>query len=108
MPQLKVKGIEVGKLCKISTSMIDELQELLQCPRNYFIIENVNSTFIMDGGTVNGYPVVEISWFDRGQEIQDKVAKIVTDYVHNIGYSDVDIIFYVLDEKRYYENGKHF
>jgi hypothetical protein len=108
MPQLKVRGVELIRLCEMSKPMIDELEEVLKCPRNYFTIESINSTFIMDGEIAMNYPVVEIDWFDRGQEIQDKVAKIVTNYIHKAGYESVDIIFTVLQEKKYYENGEHF
>ena len=108
MPQFKIKGMELEQICSISKPMVDELQELLDCPRNYFLLESINSTFIMDGSITTVYPIIEISWFHRGQEVQDKMAKIVTKYVHNIGYKDVDVIFKVLEASKYYENGEHF
>lgn len=108
MPQLKVRGIELIRLSEISKPLIDELEELLKCPRNYFTIECMNSTFIRVQETAMEYPIVEIAWFDRGQEIQDNVAKIVTNYIHKVGYKSVDIIFTILEEKKYYENGEHF
>lgn len=108
MPSLKLKSIETKKACSISTALIDELQELLQCPRDYFNIEVVQSIFIKDGEFTEGYPMVEVSWFDRGQEIQDKAAKIITKYINSIGYENVDVIFHTLEESRYYENGEHF
>ena len=108
MPQLKVRGIELIRLSEISKALIDELEELLKCPRNYFTIECINSTFIRDQEMAMDYPIVEIAWFDRGQEIQDNVAKIVTNYIHKVGYKAVDIIFTTLEEKKYYENGEHF
>lgn len=108
MPQLKVRGVEVNDLCKISVDMVQEMQKLLECPKNYFTLECINSTYIMDGEIIKAYPTVEIAWFDRGQEVQDTMAKIVTKYIHSAGYKDVDVIFSVLEEKKYYENGEHF
>lgn len=109
MPQLKLRGIKAEKISPVSKEMIDGLQALLECPRNYFSIECQNATYVIDGEiSEEGYPIVEIWWFDRGQEVQDKAAKIVTDYVHKAGYADVDIIFIQLAEKDYYENGEHF
>jgi hypothetical protein len=108
MPQLKMRGVEVSDICKISVEMVQEMQELLECPKNYFTLECISSTYIMDGEIVKAYPTVEVAWFDRGQEVQDTMAKIVTKYIHSTGYNDVDVIFTVLEEKRYYENGEHF
>lgn len=108
MPVLRLKSIEDKKACAVSKALIDELQELLKCPRDYFSIELVQSKFIEDGEFVNGPPMVEISWFDRGQELQDTVAKIITKYINSVGYKDVDVIFHHLEKSRYYENGEHF
>jgi hypothetical protein len=108
MPQVKIKGVEEKEICLVSKELVDELQELLQCPRNYFVLERINSTFIMDGNYVKAYPIIEVAWFDRGQELQDEVAKIITKHIQNLGYTEVDVIFTLLEEKNYYENGKHF
>lgn len=108
MPMLKFKGIESEKVCTISKNLIDELQELIQCPRDYFSLSVDRSVYIKDGEIVEGEPVVELSWFDRGQEVQDKAAKIITKYVNLVGYPNLDVIFFVLNESKYYENGEHF
>lgn len=108
MPALKFKAINVEKICAVSKQLVDELEELLQCPRNYFSLEAVQSIYINDGKFTEGNPVVEVSWFDRGQEIQDKAAGIITKYVKLSGCSDVDVIFIKLDKVCYYENGEHF
>ncbi|MFL0267114.1 DUF1904 family protein [Candidatus Clostridium radicumherbarum] len=108
MPALKFKAINTEKLRRISKELIDELEDLLQCPRSYFSLEIPQVLFIMDGEYVAGSPVVEVAWFDRGQEVQDKAAQIITKYVNTMGYKDVDVIFTKLKENRYYENGEHF
>lgn len=108
MPMLKFKAIETESVCKISKKLIDELQDLIQCPRDYFSLAIDKSVYINDGEIVKGEPIVEVSWFDRGQEVQDKAAKIITKYVNLAGYQNVDVIFFVLDESKYYENGEHF
>ena len=108
MPALRLKSIQGNKVCTIGKELIDELQELIQCPREYFSIEVEQSLFIKDGEFVEGSPVIEVFWFDRGQEIQDKAANIITKFVNLIGYVSVDVIFHYLDKNRYYENGEHF
>jgi hypothetical protein len=108
MPQLKIQGIEVNDICKISLGMVQEMQELLECPKSYFTLECTNSTFIIDGEIVKPSPAIGVSWFDRGQEVQDTMATIITKYIQSIGHKDVDVIFSLLEENKYYENGKHF
>ena len=108
MPELKIKGVEIKEVCSISKELVDELQKLIQCPRSYFTLECVNSTFVLDGECVSTHPTIEVSWFDRGQELQDKTAKVITKYINYLGYKEADIIFNLLEKKRYYENGEHF
>jgi Domain of unknown function (DUF1904) len=108
MPILRLKGMKVENTCKISKELIDELQELIQCPRDYFSLAVDQSVYVFDGEIVEGPAMVEVAWFDRGQEVQDKAAKIITKYVNSAGYSNVDVIFLSLEETKYYENGEHF
>lgn len=108
MPALRLKSIDANKALTISKELVDELQELIQCPRNYFSIELGQSSFVFDGEFVEGPQMVDVFWFNRGQEIQDKAAKIITKYIKSVGYENVDIIFYDLEAKNYYENGEHF
>lgn len=108
MPQLKVRGIDAEKLKKISKELIDELTEIVGCPRDYFTIECISTTSIFDGELVKTYPFIEVAWFDRGQEVQDRVADTITKYANKIGVQDLDMTFTVFEKNRYYENGKHF
>ena len=108
MPQLKMRGVEVDNICKISVAMVQEMQEFLKCPKKSFTLECINSTYIMDGKTIKALPTVEIACFDRGQEVQDTMAKIVTKHINSAGYKEVTVIFTDLEKKRYYENGEHF
>lgn len=108
MPQIKIRGIDSKKICTISTDMVDQLEKILGCPREYFTIECISSTFIKNGKVDEGYPFIEVVWFDRGQQIQDSVAKTITNLIHNLGYKNVDVFFTVLKENLYYENGEHF
>ena len=108
MPMLKFKAIEIEKVCKISKKLIDELEELIQCPRDYFSLTVDRAIYVKDGEIAKGDPVVEVSWFDRGQDIQNEAAKIITRYVNSVKYPNVDVIFFALDKSKYYENGEHF
>jgi hypothetical protein len=108
MPILKFNSIEPEKVKAISKVLIDDMEGIVQCPRDYFSIEVINSVFIMDEEYVSGSPRIEVSWFDRGQETQDRVAESITRHMSSIGYNEVTVIFVSLDRNKYYENGEHF
>jgi len=107
MPQFLIKGMKVEEVQRISTKMLNELEEIIGCPRDYFRIEYVDSTLIKDGAILKGCPLVQVNWFDRGQEVQDKVAVSITQNIQSAGYEQVEIFFIILERNKYYENGKH-
>jgi hypothetical protein len=109
MPQIKIRGIHENDICKISEKMIDELVEAVKCPRDYFEIECIKSIAIRNGKLDSVYPFVEVAWFDRGQEVQDIVANIITNSIrNNLDVEDMDLAFTVFEKEKYYENGDHF
>ena len=109
MPQIKVRGINENDICKISEKMIDELVEAVKCPRDYFEIECIKSVAIRNGKIADVYPFVEVAWFDRGQEVQDTVAKIITNNIEKKSkYRKYGLSFYSFEKEKYYENGEHF
>ncbi|NEZ47760.1 DUF1904 family protein [Clostridium niameyense] len=107
MPMIKVRGISKEEVIKESSKLIDLLVEIIECPRDYFSIELINNTFIMDGEVTDAPSIIEVEWFDRGQEVQDKVAKTITEYFKK-DRECLDVVFKSLECKNYYENGKHF
>lgn len=108
MPQLVFRGVEPQTLKSISKTMIDELVEICECPRDYFTLEVLNSTYIFDGDEVESYPFINVYWFDRGQEVKDKIASVISKHLNASGLETVDIIFNPLKAEDYYENATHF
>ena len=109
MPQIIVRGIKPEDMCKISQDIIDNLVEKVKCPRDYFEIECISSVKVTNGVVEQPYPFVEVAWFDRGQKVQDDVARIITDSIREVlGVSDMDLAFTLFEKNRYYENGEHF
>jgi len=106
MPHIIIKGMSIVEVQKISKQMMDELEIIIGCPREYFTLEVVESTFIVDGEKVHKDPFVQINWFDRGPQIQDKTAVAITEHICNAGYRNVEMFFTILERHRYYENGK--
>jgi hypothetical protein len=108
MPQLVFKGMTVDQVKKITTPLVQELAVLCKCDMDNFTFEIIHTTFIFDQEEVPGFPFVEVKWFDRGQEIQDEFAKIMTKHIHSLDIIDVEIAFTVFLESAYYLNGKNF
>ncbi|MBC2726550.1 DUF1904 domain-containing protein [Desulfosporosinus sp.] len=108
MPQIKIRGVETDTIRKLSNQLIDELAQLTLSPKDDFTLEVMNSTYILNGEVVPGYPFIEVAWFDRGQELQDLAAQIITRLINEAGYPSVDIMFTILEKQRYYENGEHY
>jgi hypothetical protein len=108
MPQLTFKGIKRQSVIDISKALIDELETIINVPREHFALEHVDSMYIMDGKEAAEYPLIYVNLFDRGREVEDRVAKVITKHVHHAGYKNVDVIFATLERSRYYENGEHF
>ncbi|UTV29216.1 DUF1904 domain-containing protein [Photobacterium atrarenae] len=111
MPHLRFRAVEFDNVKAMSTALVDELQPLMACPREDFTVEHVSTTFIFDGEVSDAYPFVEVLWFDRGQEVQDKVAEVITRAVREEledAELDVAVIFTALSPTAYYDNGRHY
>ncbi|KJY85047.1 pseudouridine synthase [Vibrio galatheae] len=110
MPHLRFRAVEPQTVQTLSQSLIDELQPHMDCPREDFTFEYIYSTFYHEGEVSQAYPFVEVLWFDRGQDTQDSVAKIITQQVRGIIGEDVDVavIFTALAASGYYDNGEHY
>lgn len=88
--------------------MIDDLKDVIGCPRDYFTIECINTTSIFDGEIVETFPFIEVAWFDRGQKTQDEAAKVITKHINNLGVKEFEIAFTIFKENNYYSNGEHY
>ncbi|MEH7238603.1 DUF1904 family protein [Bacillus sp. JJ1562] len=108
MPHLIIKGVSTEQVKKISPALVQELANLCDCGTDNFTLELVHSTYVYDGVEVPGYPFIEVKWFERGQEIQDQFATIVTTQIQALGIPEVEVAFSPFLESAYYLNGKSF
>lgn len=105
---MKFNGIHKDDIRFVSIALVDSLESLLKCPRNYFVLEIIDNTYVFEGKYVTCTPMIEVYWFDRGQEVQDQYAAILNEKIQKCGYENVDICFFPLIPNNYYENGIHF
>ncbi len=110
MPHLRFRGIAREPLARLSGQLVQDLSTLTGAPVAHFTLELVASEFIIAGQTVPGYPFVELMWFDRGQEVQDQAAQLITRAVKaQLGDAqDVAVVVLPLARTAYYDNGQHY
>lgn len=102
MPKLSFKAVEIEDVRSISGPLMDDLQALLDVPRQNLFIEVSRSVFVRDGEVETAVPVVEVEWLPRDKGLQDQAADIITKHLASAGYHTVDLIFTMLDLERFY------
>ena len=70
MPQITVKGLTEAQMKKLSTPLMRDLAEAIGCPEDWLIFELAESRFYAGGEQVPGFPIVEVAWFDRPDELE--------------------------------------
>lgn len=109
MPHIRARGTTVDDVKTLSRITSTEISELCKCSVSDLSWEVTQTQFIVDGAPDGGYPIVEFLWFDRGQEVKNKIARILDEALKQRGYSgDRAIIFSEVDQTNYFECGNHF
>jgi len=108
MPQLRFHAIDVEIVKSVSQPLTEELAKVVGCDREHFVLECLPTFYVWDGQMTQGSPFVEVYCFDRGDEVSDLMAEIITRHLIGAGCEGVDVAFMFLQRRRYYEDGKHF
>jgi len=110
MPHFRFRAVEPQTVQTLSKPLTDALESLMKSPREDFTFEYIYTTFYHEGEVSSAYPFVEVLWFDRGQEVKDTVASIITQQVCDVIGEDIDVavIFNALKPEDYYDNGEHY
>ena len=106
MPHLVVRGVAIEDMKRISVPLVNELAGICECGIDNFTFEVPNSTFIFNGEEIPSFPLIEVKWFERGQETRDKFAQAVTKQITSTGVDEVEVVFISYAEPAYYINGK--
>lgn len=108
MPQIIGKGISRDRFKELSRITAPKLAIIADSPVEYFTYELVESEFFINGEEFFMYPLIEIKLFDRGDEVNGAIAKLLTEELNNLGYTQMEIFFTKIEYKDYYENGEHY
>lgn len=108
MPHLRMRAITPEHVQTLSQDLLPELAKAIQTDEENFTFELVGTQFFHQGKPVTSFPLIEVLWFERPQEIQNKVAKIITEKVKTLINDDIIVVFKKLNKEAYYENGTHY
>ncbi len=108
MPQLKFKGLKIEEVKNLSSTLSVKLGEIMDTESDWFLFEHVNTTTFVNGIELKGSIMIDIYWFDRGQEIKNQSAKAIHNTILNLGYENIEIVFHELKANDYFENGEHY
>ena len=108
MPQLIVKGIREDEVKVLAKSAAPDLADICNCPIDWFTFDYIPSKFYDFTGKEIVNPVIQVWWFEREQDVQDKVVACLDNEIKNLGYEFSQISFSVFYKSSYYENSEHF
>lgn len=109
MPHLRFKAVSEETVRQLSKDLPADLARIISTTEDNFSFELVQNRFFEGGKETAFYPFVEFAWFDRGQEVQDRVAELITEKLKQITRAEyVAVVFLDLPKNCYYENSKHF
>ena len=108
MPQIIVKGTTEAEVKSLAMDTAAKLGEIVDCPPDWFVFDHMQSKFFDETGEIKHWPVVQVWWFKRPQEVQDAVAVTINDYLKGLGYPGSQIGFHVFEYDAYYEDGENF
>lgn len=108
MPQIIVKGVNENEVKQLSMDCSAKLGKICDCPSDWFVFDYIQSRFFDESGEIKHWPVVQVWWFSRPQNVQDEIATCLNEYLKKLGYPGSQISFHIFEEKAYYEEGEHF
>ena len=106
LPHLVIRGVSIEEMKRISKLLVGELAEICECGTDNFTFEVPHSTFVFDGEEIPAFPLIEVKWFERGQETRDQFAQSVTKHIMSTGVDEVEVVFIPFSEPAYYINGE--
>lgn len=106
MPHIVFRGVETEKLRLVSVVLAQELAELCACGTDNFTFECVHTTVIFGGDMAGSYSFIQVGWFERGDEVRDRMAEAITRHVKSLGITEVEVVFITYEENAYYIDGQ--
>ncbi|WP_169086350.1 DUF1904 family protein [Paenibacillus sp. PL91] len=107
MPHLFFRGVPAEKLQSVTSPLADELAALCECGTDNFTMACLHTTNVFGSQeSVADFAFIEVGWFERGQQTRNRFAQAITNYVRQLGISEIEIVFHAYREDSYYINGE--
>lgn len=108
MPQIIVKGLTPTQAESLAVKAAPALGNICSCPADWFVFDLSPSKFFDENGPTSHWPVVQVWWFKRPVNVQDKVASYLNEEFKLLGFNGSQISFHIFNEADYYEDGQHY
>jgi len=107
MPHIRIRGIEKEVVTAVGKELVDEMVDLMKCPKEAITLEYIETLYINEGVENTGIlPMVEIAWFYRGQEVKQEVAQAVTRIIKSQKPLDRVVVYFTdMIKEHYFVNG---
>ena len=106
MPHLVVRGVSAEALRSAAPALVQQLAELCDCGTDNFTVSGLHTTAAWGGAPDEpSFAFVEVGWFERGNEIRNRFARLVTESLMPLGLDEVEVVFVTYREEAYYING---
>lgn len=103
MPQIVFKSLNPDQVRTLSSGLLEQLADISQTPHDYFRFELNQSRYFFKGQEVESYPLVEVIQFDRGKEVEGKMARTIQAAILALGYQECEVYFTHVTADNYYE-----
>ncbi len=107
MPHLFCKGLKETEVIELSNTLSRELSQIMNTPEDWFLFEHIERKRYVQGKAIENSVFIEVWYFGRTKEVQDKSALAIDAAIKALGYANVEICFYIRSKQSYYVNGEH-
>lgn len=102
MPHLRFRGLDSPAIREPLHPVLEQLAAIIGCPQDWLTAEEIATRYHTPSA-----PMIEVLWFARGREVQDKVATVLATAYTKDGVAPV-VVFLPVDKENYYEDGRSF
>lgn len=103
MPTLVIRGVKQSDVQVLAKPLIEQLSVVADCAKSVFTLEWTMTAHYDDQGLFESYPMINVHWFDRPKETQDKAAQVIAKLFKSLGYKRVKVSFIIIDRETFYD-----